>query len=196
MPSAIIGRKTFDDTLSRIATRLHSEFHLQVPPFLNLISPQTQCFHYYGRKYFKKLFADHPDMRGKIQKALKTVLDVINCRNLGIWYHENLTPGNRVYLDKTFPPENEDATDMFIDMLVNTPISCNYAMSGEVYHTGVPRFYDNKSDFQRYSGMLKLIPGVNILGDNEKAFAEIITALEKVFLYDLELGSAIMVPLS
>nr|MBC8487222.1 hypothetical protein [Bacteroidota bacterium] len=72
-----VGRKkSIDVTISKIAELFYDEFHLTTPPFITLLNHKTQCFHYYGRKYYKGII-ETSNLKSRvaqvIEEAKKTI---------------------------------------------------------------------------------------------------------------------------
>ena len=201
MAKYIGSEKGLDNTTSKIANKLYEEFcssefaQLNVLPFVTLINPITQCFHYYGKEYYKKWLPRSTEEMERIIKIIPRVSTLINKGNiLRRWYDEgDLTERIEIYLNNSVKSEN-DALEIFVDLLLNTPISRDYGVLGQCFHTGIPRFFYKKEQ-RLYSGEKKYVKFDNILGNNMEHFGPIIDTLEEVFWKDRNVESAIMAPL-
>lgn len=199
MQNYVAGEKDIDNTISKIAKILREEFRpSKIPPFVALINPNTQCFHYYGKTYFKELLWASEKKKDMLNNVIKEVFEIVNTENDIIeWYNaKNLFQKAKDYLDKqTKSNDKKDiAIEVFLDLLFKTPISINYGVIGQCYHTGIPRvFYDKNQS--KYSGAGKYFKKDQILNKKQKHFGRIINKLEKVFWEGHGVKSAIMAPL-
>lgn len=186
MSEIMFSDKTFDGTITSIATKFSKEFSLESPPFITLINPDTQCFHYYGKKYYKKVIKDSSVLQQRIPDVISAVFNVINNNDyMKLWYRKPLNA-----------PDN-DPINLFLDLLLNTPISLNYGVVGQIYHTRIPRFFYSADMFRKYSGVKEFIKEDLILENNQSAFKKIIEILEEVFFgNDFTIGNAIVAPIS
>ncbi|MBF8275356.1 MAG: hypothetical protein HW390_429 [Candidatus Brocadiaceae bacterium] len=199
MRNYIAGEKDIDNTISKIAEKLREEFRSdKISPFVALINPNTQCFHYYGRTYYKKLLYTSEKKKEMLNDVIKEVYEIVNAENDIIeWYDEkNLVKKVKDYLDKQTKSidKKEVAIEVFLDLLFKTPISINYGVIGQCYHTGIPRIFYNENQI-KYSGAGKYLKIDQILTKSQGTFGEIINKLEKVFWEGHEVTSAIMAPL-
>lgn len=199
MQDDITSEKDIDNTISKIAEILREEFYSgKIPPFVALINPNTQCFHYYGRTYYEKLLYNSEKKKERLNDVIKEVYKIINTENnIREWYDEkNLIQKVKDYLYKQINSSDKKdmAIEVFLDLLFKTPISLNYGVIGQCYHTGIPRvFYiENQNE---YSGAGKYLKEDQILAENQEPFGKIINKLEEVFWEDHKVKSAIMAPL-
>lgn len=185
MSEVMFSDKTFDSTITEIATKFSKEFSSDSPPFITLINPDTQCFHYYGKKYYERVISNDSSLRIRIPDVIRKVFDFINNNEyMKLWY-------------RNVPDSDNDSISLFLDLLLNTPISLNYGVVGQIYHTRIPRFFYTADMFRKYSGVKKFIKEDLILKNNQSAFKKIIEILEGVFWKeDFSIGSAIVAPIS
>lgn len=199
MSEVMFSDKTFDGTITAIAKKFNVEFPSKSQPFITLINPYTQCFHYYGKEYYRDVIDKSPNSRSYLNRISGVICNVLNFikdnKYINLWYKRNLNEKNVEYLNKVLTPTGDkDSIDLFLDLLLNTPISLNYGVVGQIYHTRIPRLFYTKDMFKTYSGVKKIIKEDLT---NQSAFKDIIETLEGVFWEsDFIIGSAIVAPIS
>lgn len=199
MPELLNDEKTFDSTITKIARIFESEFLPTLPSFITLVNHQTQCFHYYGKKYYKDLILASEEMKKGIPEVIKEVINIINMPvpNIKKWYEKCLTERTLNYLNNNpIPTNDDDYIDCFLDLLLNTPISLSYGIVGQAYYTKLPRFFYTGDMFDKYSGVQKSFMEDRILGSNRDTFHEIINTLEGIFWKGFIVKSTIYAPIS
>lgn len=158
--------KSFDGTVTRLLRLLQDEFNLNTPVYVLLINPKTQCFHYYGKEYYREIIdKEYQNRLDQMEKKLNKIKNII-----------------KVYsLDKLYNFQNfTSPIDQFIEILFSTPCSRHYGMIGRVYHTGIPVFCYDRQQYSN-SGILKIIENDSILGtDKQDIFIEIIFKSEEL----------------
>ena len=189
------SKKSIDVTISKIAELFYDEFHLTTPPFITLLNHKTQCFHYYGRKYYKGII-ETSNLKSRvaqvIEEAKKTIqkdVDVLT------WFKYESNEKTKEFLQSASPSNSNDNIDIFVDLLLNTPISRHYGVIGQTFHTRIPRFFCNYKQFERYSGAKEYVEDDPILAGKQKLFSDIINTLENLFWEGIEIQSAIMAPI-
>lgn len=193
------SKKDIDSTLTEIARIFQDEFYLKTPPFIILLKSKTQCFHYYGREYFKEYIEEyikkHNDASKRLESAIyKTRTLIVSDKKISSWYAEVSNQATKDILENS-EEINSDALDIFVDLLLNTPISRHYGVTGRTFHTRIPRFFYEEGQFNKYSGAKEYIEDDLILADKQLLFTSIINTLEEFFWEELKVKSAIMSPI-
>ena len=192
------SKKTIDVTLSKIAKLFYDEFHLKTPPFITLLNHKTQCFHYYGRKYYKNIIetSDTDNIKSRVAQVINKVRALIreDADVLG-WLKDESSDKTREFLHGKSTSNSNDNIDIFVDLLLNTPISRHYGVTGQTLHTKIPRFFYNFEQFERYGGAKEYVENDPILAGKQKLFSDIINTLENLFWEGMEIQSAIMAPI-
>ncbi len=191
------SKKDIDSTLTEIAKRFQDEFYLKTPPFIILLKSKTQCFHYYGREYFKEYIRSNNVDLKRLTEALNKAKEVINSdKEIKRWYEEVSNENTKAFLNNSLPKnangDKNNLIDIFVDLLLNTPISRHYGVTGQTFHTRVPRFFYNEGQFNKYSGAEEYIENDLILANKQISFTSIINTLEGFFWEGLKIKSAIM----
>jgi len=190
--------KSFDSTITNLLRKLEKEFRsAEDPLFILLIHPTTQNFHYYGKKYFSTKINKRIET-GELQfDALKKAVGVMDKTikkdpNL-IDYYKNYGY-SIIDIDKTH--KRRFYIKKFVDLLVSTPCSRHYGMSGRIYHTRIPVFCYNNTQVLK-SGILQFIESDALLGNQQDNFTDIINTCEKVLWGEKyeKIKSNIMVPI-
>ena len=193
------SKKTIDVTLSKIAELFYDEFHLKTPPFIALLNHKTQCFHYYGRKYYKDIIetSDNDNIKSRVAQVIKKTKKTIQ-KDADIlrWFEDESNEKTKEFLQSASPSNSNDNIDIFVDLLLNTPISRHYGVTGQTFHTRIPRFFYNFKQFERYGGAKEYVENDPILAGKQKLFSDIINTLENLFWEGMEIQSAIMAPIS
>jgi len=199
MQNYISSEKDLDNTISKIANILCEVFKLPsegIPPFIALINPNTRCFHYYGKKYYNTLISSSNEKKQRINKVIIEVFEKINTGKIREFYDEDkLIFKVESYLNEKLRSDDK-AIEIFINLLLKTPISRNYGVIGQCYNTNISRVFHNENQ-NKYSGAEEYTEDDPILGgkENQNLFKEIIESLEKVFWEERIVRSAIMIPL-
>jgi len=192
------SKKTIDVTLSKIAELFYDEFHLKTPPFIALLNHKTQCFHYYGRKYYKDIIktSDNDNIKSRVAQVIKKTKKTIQ-KDADIlrWFEDESNEKTKEFLQSASPSNSNDNIDIFVDLLLNTPISRHYGVTGQTFHTRIPRFFYNFKQFERYGGAKEYVENDPILAGKQKLFSDIINTLENLFWEGMEIQSAIMAPI-